>query len=128
MRSSQTEDPLVCNPSANTHHTLVGITYIIVHKRCALDENSSIVRESRLVDVGTVLSNVSTIVDQPPIVIDVVDVPEPLPRLVSVFSVGIVSGISRKTSADVKEASIGNSYTMSVKPPPIHTQCNPLFL
>ena len=129
MRSSQTVEPFVCSTSAkHSRYLLRQETYKVVHERGALDQNSSVVRKGRFVDVGTVLSNVATIVDQPPLVIDVVDAPEPLPCLFSVLGVSFVSGISGKSSADVEEASIGNSYQMSVRPPSIHTQGNPLFL
>lgn len=75
-----------------------------------MDENGGVVGKGGLVDVGTILSDVSAIVDEPPLVIDVVDVPEPLPRLFGVFRICFVSGVSRKTSADVEEAPVGNSY------------------
>lgn len=84
------------------------MTYKVVHKSRALNENGGVVGEGGLVDVGTVLSNMSAIVDEPLFMVDVVDVPEPLPRLLSVFRICCISGVSCKTSADVKEASVGN--------------------
>lgn len=83
-------------------------TYKVVHKGSALDENGGVVGEGGLVDVGTVLSDMSAIVDEPLFVIDVVDVPEPLPRFLGVFRIRFISSVSRKTRADVEEASVGN--------------------
>ncbi len=84
------------------------MTYKVVHKGSALNENRGVVRKGGLVDVGTVLSDMSAIVDEPLFMIDVVDVPEPLPRLFSIFRICFISSVSRKTSADVEEASVGN--------------------
>lgn len=96
-----------------------------------MDENGGVVGKGGLVDVGTVLSDVSAIVDEPPLVIDVVDVPEPLPRLFGVFRICFVSCVSRKTSADVEEASVGNGCkNVSYNPPLLmgqrstHCSCN----
>jgi hypothetical protein len=64
MRSSQTVDPFVYRTVSKSPSYQVGYgTHKVVHERSTLDENSSVVRKGRLVDVGTVLSNVTTVVD-----------------------------------------------------------------
>jgi hypothetical protein len=85
-----------------------GSTYKVVHKGSTLEKNGGVVGECSLVDIRAVLSDVSAIVHQPAVMIDVVDRPEPVPSLLGVFSIRFVSSVSRKASAEIEETSVGD--------------------
>lgn len=75
-----------------------------------MGQNSGVVREGDLVDVGTVGLDVATVVDKPGVMVNVVDAPEPVKCLVGPFGICCVVGIAGEAGADVEEASIGNGY------------------
>lgn len=68
-----------------------------------------VVGKGRLVDVGTVMLDVSTIVHSPAVVVDVLYSPKPIPSLLSESSVRFIAGVSSKSGTDIEEASVGNS-------------------
>lgn len=85
-----------------------GAICVVVHESRSLQQNGGVVRESGLVDVGAVLLDVSTIIHPPVLMVDVLYSPKPIPSLFSILRIGRVTSVSRKSSSNVEEASVGN--------------------
>lgn len=87
---------------------IVWFAYVVVHKCCALGKNGSIVREGDFVDVGTVLLDVSSVVDIPILMVNIADAPQPIPRLFSPVGIRRVVSIASKSGTNIEEATVCN--------------------
>jgi hypothetical protein len=73
------------------------LTYVVVHKSSALEENTRVVRELGLVDIGAVLSNVTTIVNLIRGGVEETNALHPVPCLLSPVGIGLVARVSSKS-------------------------------
>lgn len=73
--------------------------------------HGGVVGVGRLVNVGAVVLDVAPVVDVPRLVVDVVDAPDPVPRLLGALGVGVVLGVAGEAGAEVEEASVGDGWS-----------------
>ena len=88
-------------------------TYVIVHDGDTVDQDGRVRRELDLVDIGTVCSNVSSIIN----FIITVHQPysaNPVERFNCKLRICIVVGISRESSSNIEVASISNRILIIV--------------
>lgn len=91
-------------------YEITGLTYVVVHVGSTLKKDAGVVRELGLVDIGAVRLDVSAVVN---VVVFVVDIPHavhPIPGLLSPIGIGRVVGIASKSSAQIEEATVGNTW------------------
>lgn len=81
---------------------------MIPHECGALDVDGIVVGELCPVDVGAVVFNVGTVVD---VVVRIheTDTSDPVPSRLCPVGIGLVLGVSRKSSTQVEETTIGDT-------------------
>lgn len=78
-----------------------------------MEENSGVVRELRLVDIGTVFSNMSTVVNLISIWVEEAHALNPIPRLLGPIGVCLVASITGKSGTQVEEATVSDTFFTS---------------
>ena len=83
--------------------------YEIVHEGGPLRENNGCQGELDLADIGTVLFDMSAIIDGPTLVVDELDAVEPVPGRLGELGIRLIAGKSSKTSTQGEEARVGDT-------------------
>lgn len=86
------------------------MTYVVVHEGGSLKENTRVIRELGLVDIGTVLSYVTSIINLICGGVEETNALHPVPGLLSPVGVGCVTGVSSKSSTQVKETTVSDTF------------------
>lgn len=86
------------------------MTYVVVHEGGSLKENTRVIRELGLVDIGTVLSYMTTIINLVCGGVKETNALHPVPGLLSPVGVSRVTGVSSKSSTQVKETTVSDTF------------------
>ena len=76
-----------------------------------MKENSSVVRECGLDNLSAVVLDVRPVIHLPAFIVDVFDIPEPVPSLLSILCVCFITSVSCESGADVEEATVRDSWS-----------------
>jgi hypothetical protein len=90
-------------------------TYIVIHESSALEEDARVVRELSLVDIGTVCSDMSTVINLIGVRVKEANALDPVPGLLSPVGISLVASVASKSGTQVKEASISNTFEKLVQ-------------
>jgi hypothetical protein len=86
------------------------LTYVVVHKGGTLKENSGVVRELGLVDIGTVFPNMSTVVNLISLWVEEAHALDPIPRLLGPIGVCLVAGITGKSGTQIEKTTVSDTF------------------
>ena len=90
-------------------------TYMVVHESSALEEDARVIRELSLVDIGTVSSDMSTVINLISGRVKETDALNPVPGLLSPVGISLVTSVASKSGTQVEEASISNTFDKLVQ-------------
>ena len=85
-------------------------THKVVKESGALSQYGSVIGKGLLVDVGAVGVVMAAVVHLPIFVVDVLNVPQPVPCLLCSLSICFIVRISRQPSPDVEEAAVSDGF------------------
>ena len=86
------------------------MTYVVVHEGSSLKENTRVIRELGLVDIGTVLSYMTAIINLICGGVKETNALHPVPGFLSPVGVGRVTSVSSKSSTQVKETTVSDTF------------------
>lgn len=84
---------------------------MVIHESGALKENTRVVGELGFVDIGAILPNVATIVNLIRLRVEESNALHPVPLLLSPVEVGLVARVSSKSSTQVEETTVSNTFS-----------------
>jgi hypothetical protein len=83
---------------------------MVVHESSALEEDTRVIRELSLVDIGTVSSDMSTVINLISGRVKETDALHPVPGLLSPVGISLIASVASKSGTQVEEASVSNTF------------------